>query len=227
MATTIKQDLDYSLARFSKEEQQHIISFLRDLQDRKRIERSSIRKWLKDDFYQVPAGDMPRLLGCTEQDIQTRTKQGEFPHRQGSWKARFYDLRNVIKFLWDGRGSSGMDVDKELKKKRIIGEDIKNKIKLRQYISKDRAEERSVRILNAAMNMIRYAIKKASPQLVGCPTSIEAEMVLTNKFREAITILKEEATNKEWVNEITDEPLLEELTDGQKDDSSTGQTEAA
>lgn len=226
MASTLKQDLDYSLARFSLQEKEHILSFLRDLQDRKRIERSSIRKWLKDDFYQVPAGDMPRLLGCTEQDIQTRTKQGEFPHREGSWKARFYDLRTVIKFLWDGRGSSGMDVDKELKKKRIIGEDIKNKIKLRQYISKSRAEERSVRILNAAMNMIQYAIKKASPQLVGCTTSIDAEMILTSKFREALTVLKEEATNKEWVNEISDEPLLEELPDEQKESPSTDQTEA-
>jgi hypothetical protein len=209
MALKVKQDLEYSLAQFTKEEQQEIVSFLRALQDRHRIERGSIRKWLKEDFFIIPATDLSKLLDTSEQDIQTRTKQGDLPPRQGNWKGRFYDLRVVLRHLWQSKGT-GIDVDKELKRQRIIGEDIKNKVRLRKYILKERAEERSVRILNAAMNMIQYAIKKASPQLVGCPTSTEAELVMTGKFREALTMLKEEATNREWTSEISEEPLIED-----------------
>jgi len=209
MASHSKQDIEYSLKNFSKDEKDHILTFLRDLQEHRRVERGSIRKWLKDDFYIIPASDMPDMLGITEKEIQVKTKTGDIPPREGNYQFRFYDLRKVLRFLWKKKaGGEENDVDKELKRKRIIGEDIKNKIRMGQWISKDKAEDRSTRILSAAMNMIQFAIKKAAPQLVGCPTATDAEKLMVMKFREAAELLKQEAENKEWAKEVSEDPEL-------------------
>ena len=58
-----KEDIYNSLSSFSNQEKEHILSFLKDIQDGKKINRDSIRKWLKDDFYIVPATSSGIALG--------------------------------------------------------------------------------------------------------------------------------------------------------------------
>lgn len=206
-----KLNIEYSLSDFAETERVEVVKVLRLLQNGQRIKRWQLRKCLKDDLFIVPADTLAPALGLHDNDFSSLAKRHIFPNREGPKTERVYDLRKVIKALWEMKQGGETSVDTELKKKKIIGEDIKNKVKLRQYILKERAEERSTKILTSGMNMIRYAIKKAAALLVGIPSAQDAEEVLSQKFGEALELFKDEAVNKTWASEITEEPEFEDV----------------
>lgn len=213
-----KINLDYSLSEFAESERKEVINVLRLIQNGQRVKKWQLRKCLKEDLFIIPAEVLAPAMGIPDNDLSSLAKRHIFPNREGPKTERVYDLKKVLKALWEMKQGREISVDTELKKKKIIGEDIKNKIRLRQYIKKERAEERCVRILTAAMTRIRYAVKKAAPVLVGIPSAQDAEDVMGQKFQEALQFLEEEANNKEWANEITEEPEIEDAEDAGKNE---------
>jgi hypothetical protein len=144
-----------------------------------------------------------------------------------------YPVFTVLKALrarayQKGRNSTddADNLERELKKEKIIGERIKNQKQLRMLIPIEEAKERIRTTFLAVANMLRYAIKKSSPQVALCSSVRDCENILIEAYNSAIKKLKADSKIQTWEEMGANTELRGiELSDNSAQDISTGGSE--
>ena len=145
------------------------------------------------------------LLGLSEMEMQGLAKDHSLPPKKGQSGERYYDAREIIKALYQKAKGGDNSVDKDLKLARKKKLDIENALHERELVSRKKAEERNVKILQAVSTIIQRAIKTASVMVVGCVNSLDAEEIIRSQYKDALRMLKEQGDNKEWLEAAPNE----------------------
>lgn len=88
---------------------------------------------------------------------------------------------------------SGMgEEDQALKREKIRDLQIKNSIRLREFISRRAAKDRMRIICQTVANKIRYSIKNCAPRVIGILSARDVETVLTDSYNSAIEHIAQE-----------------------------------
>lgn len=152
-------------------------------------------------WYFAPAKVIEQILKTSNSNLSVLSKQGRFPGKEKiNYKTSAgYDMRKCIKMLWDLASGENIDLDIKRQKHRKLM--LENKAVAGEYVSKNTAEERVIRLLKAVQRMFQYVIKTSAPMVIGCPKSKEAENILRDQFQDIFDTLERECNKIEWKDE--------------------------
>ena len=151
--------------------------------------------------YHLPAKVVEKMLRTSTMNLSNASKKNLFPSRQGGQTNRYYDVREIIGFLWES--INGYDVDLRIKKQKEIKLTIENEKARGELIDAATAEERSVMFLNGVKRMFTYIVKTSAALLVGCNSPRIAEKILFEQYKDIFKMLEDRGQRIEWDNEKT------------------------
>ena len=153
----------------------------------------------KELRYHIPVGEVEKLLGTSTMHLSNASKKKLFPPREGMPYNRYYDVQEIIRYLW--QSVHGYNVELRIKRQKEMELIIKNRKALGQLIDVAEAEDRSVNFLSAIKRMFIYITKTSSALLVGCSSPRIAEKILLDQFNDVFKTLEAQAKKVEWTDE--------------------------
>lgn len=140
--------------------------------------------------------------GSYNQEVYFWRKKFDFPKTENgnlSIKAALKWFRDEV--IKKHNEQPETPIDTKLKEKRIEKLEIENAIKLKDYIPKAIAKERTLQAFRSVSNILQYAKRRIAPMLVGSKSSFENEKIIDAQWEAAIKTLDVTAIEKEWEQE--------------------------
>ena len=153
----------------------------------------------EDNRYFISDIDVQKILKVNNFNLANATKKGLFPVKRGQSGYKGYDIREILKYLWDSM--HGTNIDLRIKKQKEIELTLRNKVALGEFVKKETAQDRTVSLINVIKKMFFYVIKASSAMLVGCSSARVAEKIISEQFKEIFNVLENEAKKVEWKSE--------------------------
>lgn len=149
--------------------------------------------------YLWPDKELLEILEVSQHMITKSSRAGTFPNKEGAKGQKHYDMRKVVRSLWQVAVDTSEDTEQKIKEERLKAVIRENEYESGQLVEKSLVQGRIVAILKAVINMFRYQIKTTAPLMVGCRTAGDAEKIMRMHWNNIIKVLKEHVTDKDWL----------------------------